>query len=762
MAFNYRIRILDRTNESSYVEFVKGVDIAEWDFEKMRRGGCGAFKATLALDDWSTGSPSPEDFMCSENIVQIWLDINVGSFGTHPDYTGFITKVDKEKATPPKRVVRTIQGYGLSKQIGRNGYLVLYATNGATIYAVVGDLLALFAANTDIISSPLQIQTGWNYTLGRVLYYPDKPGLDCIRQLAEVNLATVYGVDARRRLYFKPETDTGAPSIITVRLGDKDDGIKSFTHTETSPGPNLYIVEGQHALSGNPMTIEESDIEAGGRTRPKRKKAPELIVGANLIRWAQFLLARDRDPKTRIKLPRESIDSDGMAQYVIDPNNNAAIQDENGALITTEQIQAVQYRMKGGNLGMTLELGTDPELDLLGDLELREMLREIRVHQAKELSNQTEIAADASGWATDALVEFVMNYQMRNCVRFTVDNDRTLIDWDHDETVNIGIEETLGGVTANLGGTGHGTLVTLPIEVGRVYNEFSMYRRIVYPRLIATDPAAFVAKSQFYAGSGGTIKFEVNNDGDGIQPHWLGALSSFEGYAIWPRPVALFCHHIVTMKWGHPIGSSTYAKRYYIFQFKDTLNHARIAMWRTTASTMTWALYKTVDGNSTPGFTHTMAVDDQDILELTVDMRSASGDWINLNPICTLRNVTQSITNGPWDGGAHFLLDLVNLGAYKVGFRAWHVRQSGLDEDDWHVQLLTFDQVMESGYFWKISRDGGESWEPSEGGWSPDTVDLIDLGDYAGPGTAGEEVLVRGGLSYPQTMTHWALAWKNS
>ena len=563
MAFNYRIRILDRTNELSYVEFAKGVDIVSWDFEKMRRGGCGAFKFTIARDDWSVGSPSPEDFMAAENLVEIWLDINVGSFGTYPDYTGYITKVDKEKSTPPKRMVRTIQGYGLSKQIGRSGYLVLYAANDATIYAIATDLLALFAANTDISASVFEIQTGHGYELGRVLYYPDKPGLDCIRQLAEVNLATAHGVNARRRLYFKPETGIGTASIITVRLGDKDDGIKSFTHMETGPGPNAYIVEGRHALSGNPMTIYEEDVETGGRLRVKRIKAPELVVGADLVRWALFKLARDRDPKTRIKLPREAIDSDGMAQYVIDPNNNATIEDENGALITKEQIQAVQYRMKGGSLGMTLELGTDPELDLLGDLELREMLREIRVYQAKELSNQTEIAADASGWATDALVEFVMNFRMRNCVRFTVDNDRTLIDWDHDETAHVGVEETVGGITANRAMTdGGGTLVTLPIEAGRTYNEFSMYRRLDYPRLIADDPGKFLSGCDHYPKPA-SITFSVTSDGDGIQPTWTGPAyippDDYNGRAIWSRPVSVFCHHIITMKWGHPSGSAYYA-----------------------------------------------------------------------------------------------------------------------------------------------------------------------------------------------------------
>ena len=182
-------------------------------------------------------------------------------------------------------------------------------------------------------------------------------------------------------------------------------------------------------------------------------------------------------------------------------------------------------------------------------------------------------------------------------------------------------------------------------------------------------------------------------------------------------------------------------------------------MFRIDANSLMWGAMKTIDSHETWGFTHTLPVADGDILKLEIDMRTQGLDF---NPICRLQNVTQTITSGWWDCSADFLNEIITGELkHKVGFMAFHTHIGEGDQvDDWHILKLTFSHVYESGFFWKISRDGGETWEPSEGGWTPDTADLIDLGDYAGPGTAGDTVLVRGGLSYPQVMTHFALAWK--
>ena len=763
MAIDYKVKLIDRANESNYHEFTKGVDISDLTWGYTKPGGCAAFSFTAAPDSWG----SIDSLMEPENLVEIY--VSFGGGGLSRCYTGIVQKVDGAGCTPPRHLARTVSGFGLVAEL--RDLLVLAVYNNTTVQNMVKDLISTrLAVDTDIVDYTASVTTGSSLTIARSVF-EDKKASDVITKLAHVLSGgvgdVVWGVDHNRRLVFHDESGT---NFATIAQGD---GITVQRHEIQKPGFNKYIIAGRTAVHGIPMTIEVDDVAAGDRVRSTRVRAPELIAGANMQAWGQYLAARDGDAKHVATVTYAGVEDLLSGPITLHNGGYLTLSDTGEPAMN---IKAVTYTLNGGEFDAVFELG-DYEPDPAA--ELRDLLRDTAVLDLSEFSNHVEIQSDGTDVPKEMYYVFVGQDGMRNNVCLDVDRDLQWIDFDSSHTVNVEYDSTRKALVSTAGPDSYGTFATKAIPTGLRYDVFAGLRECSYPVLfsqnIEADMETFTPEVGALGVAGHYWRSITEPGGSTPKRKVVNSFASaadVNARGCFIRNAAISdCDYIVRFQMGtwYPIGSSNPEDRFVIFRWKDQSNYAYINFTRMSDTRFLCYPMKRLSGTNPSGISmlHPLPqvdFDPLDICRITIDTRTSSYQWGTGRFRFKIVNETQDVEYD-WCSADFGELDALEaLNAARVGFGSYISNMSGGGgvESRWYIHEVTFDNAIEAGQTpnWQISRDGGDTFEDQlmVDSWTGD--ESVNFGAYSGGGTQEATVIVKGTVTSPQQLTHFGVGWK--
>ena len=790
MAVSCSIFLRERGNEGGNV-FSMRPFLTSWSLQLLRRNGCGpaTFTAVMTDDEWAT--LEARGLLVTDTVVHFALKMNEAA--EHRLWAGTLKSFPLDKNTPPSRRLRKFTCAPVWSQLKKPGCLLLRAFDAdETMQAIVQGLISSIADSTDVDTSTAGVTAGDAFSPGRTLFI-DQEAAHCVEKSAQVYGDVVYGVEGMYdKLYFADEWSDLMPPIATFRMGTHADGVVKFTRTTQvrRDQANHYIVEGREAKSGNPMTVEYEDPDLATDPsmirRTKKVRAPDNVKGATLLRWAQYLVARDKGPKTVAVLDVAGIDTKFTEEGDVirtwaQVNGNIAVEDEGGAPLGQWPIQGVTYSMNKGAYGAKFELGDALKQDIVDAFGMRDTLREIAVYELKEFSNQVELSAMDDNWKEDAYVFFVLNHGMRNSVRVSLQSLRH-IDFDHALTTGIITDATDDGITGLIDATDEtviGRFITQQIPVGVSYNDWALLRNVEYARIIEGEGDA--GKAQMWMPSG-----LPPHDGQTYNPSWRALIrEGMSGPVKGLNPVR------------RHMGGVDYVDYYGCALYENTIHPSASIDW-----TCIWYRARNEEQDSAYMIFGYTDLNNYHFIELTDDpgtedwLRWRAGkytDGVKTYTDTVVGSVWINKTNPPWSFNFRVEPDpSANMYVFKARrwipsldrWSAWTVQAapSGWYElneathtvgvgQKWDDMIpsggglygptwlrLTFDSV-EAGDEWYLSRDGGDSWE---GPFDPDSGAKLVLGAYAGGHTEQDYILIKGFVAFPQYLVDYAAGWKNA
>lgn len=784
-----------------------GPFLTEWEFTLLRNQGCGAltFAALMSESAWATYEP----YCVIDELAHVYFKMNDPV--EYRTWSGTLEDIPDPSATPPERTLRRFRARPTWAQFENPGARALWVFDNQTVKTMVGMLAVYFgAAQTTVTNSTTEIIAGADYTVVQAIL-EDAPVGPTIRKLAEINQATVFGVNGRNdRVYFRDETPASTAPDYTFRMGVHADGVVKFSRKQRrGQRANAFLVEGRDAKSGNPMFVIAYDSALDSHADPiwrwKQMRAPELVSGPDIKRWAEWLVAKEKDPLEEGTLEIAGINTfltSGAIRHadVTDSgdrglNCNVAVKDEGGAPIqylgTYNQwpLQSITYRMtNSGSYDATLKLGNALPIDAMDELGVRDLLRELAIFEAKEFSNQIEVQADDDPWPTETYVTFLALNRMRSNVRIRLDNRIAAIDLDATDPsdgtklcLNLKTDYG-GGITGDGGGDVTGQFVTTAIGVGDSYDTWALLRRVSYPMLIEGQEGAG-RDSHFYqpwvqtSANEGTLtpSWGIRNMtmSDGLntikQQHiipsrwtYIGTQQPHDGFLLHNTPIAFQTDIIFEFWWGVPY-SSTGESRYLVLNYKDVNNYYFVEMKRGGSdSELTWRMGKIIGGSTTysPLGWETITVGTSgngNLIRATVAANTISD---SLGVTVANTHVGYEDTSTQYSQSLWWQPDeeMVNAG---FRWRMDYTGSPGMPGDTgsyWHIKKMAFTNALWANN-WYISRDGEASWE---GPFDASTGVAVNLGAYAGGGTESTDIYIKGFVAYPQILTGVAAGWKNA
>ena len=767
-----------------------------WDFQLLRRNGCGPASVTAVMTDAEWTALEADGLLVADTVVEFFLNMNEGA--EHRTWSGTLKSFPLDKNTPPDRRKRKLICAPVWSQLKKPGCLVLRAFDADESMQAIVQAVAdpSISDHTDVNTSTTDITAGSDFEPGRTLFI-DQEAAQCVEKCAQVYGDVVYGVSGVScNLYFAAETNDTAAPVATFRMGNHADGVVKFTRTTQvrRDQANHYIVEGREAKAGNPMTVEYEDpdlaTDASMIRRAKKVKAPDNVKGTTLLRWAQYLVGRDKGPKTVAVLAVAGIDTKFVGEGDIirtwqQVNGNIAVEDEYGNALGQWPIQGVTYSMANkGAYGAKFELGDALKQDIVDALGMRDTLREIAVYDLKEFSNQVELNAMNDNWLEDAYVFFVLNHGMRNSVRISLQSLRH-IDFEHKETSGIITDATDDGITGLIDAADEsimGRFITQQIPVGVHYDEWALLRNMEYPKVIVGQEGA--GADHFWSPWG-----LPPHDGQTWNPHWRalftegqfapvlglnpqragnlpdeGDFIDYYGIALYKNTV----HPSAAIDWicqWQRARNETQDSAYLIFGYTDLLNYHFIELTDDpgTENQLRWRAGKYTDGSKTYMDTvlGSLPIISGPAYRMRFNFRVEPGpSGANMY---VFRARRWNAATEDWDD---WVVQAVPVGWFQLS-EATHAvgvgqKWDALPRTSWgglyapSWQRLTFDSAA-AGDEWYISRDGGDSWE---GPLDPDAGTKLVLGAYAGGHTEQDYILVKGFVAFPQTLTGYAAGWK--
>lgn len=750
MAAPYKVVIKDRTNEATLYDFAANDMVSAFSVKLQRRRGCVSATFTLAAASWS----SVESYFAKYNIVEI--SMNFGS-GMTLVWSGRLMRYDLPKNTPPKNHLRKFECWGFVRDLKKPGCKVLKVYEGDTVEEIVEALVAdPISTDTGVTSSVAEVETGSGYTPERAVF-EDIDAATCLEKCAELYKDTVWGVDENRRLYFRDEVGEGAVASLTFRQGVGADAVRMFDRkVDAGKCVNYFIIEGREAKTGSPMTVvvydPALDTDSTLPKRMKKVKAPELVKGADLIRWGDYLLARDQDPKIQAKLAVPKIDGKLSTPLLVeDLNANVSVEDKDGVEIGKYQIQAITYTLNGGSIAATLELGNDLFRDEVDALGLRELLREIAAADIKEFVGFLEVNADPGGWKDTCYYHLVGDHGMRNTIILDdiTTHDYGFLDFDHEDTEAL-VKDT-GGITTSRGGTSAGRFVTIPLALGHDgYEEFSVLADVGARTFLDNEGGHADLNTYFSSLGMGTSSYKnvVWKADSGFSYPWFftGATSDYYSAMILNRGVAWETDIELRFKWGVPTGNHSVIRRHFYFRCDNEDDCYVVRMYGSPpASVLKFEVWRFSSGVQTAltGFGDvSLPISDGNEVTVKIDQTTYS-TRIGV----TLTNEETSVTRGGFSASGEGAYHKLNSG---VGFGVWAQSQSYATKDAWGIKHLKFSNAIYKTDTGQISRDGGTTWEPSGAPYfNIDTGNKLDLGTYAGGGSLTDEILFRCQVASP-------------
>jgi len=807
VAVSCGIYLRERGNESGNLFNIEPYCTA-WQFQLLRRNGCGPATFTAVMTDAQWATLEATGLIETDTIVHFYLKMNEAA--EHRCWSGTLKSFPLDKSTPPDRRRRSFTCSPVWTQLKAPGCIILNAFDAdETVQEIVQGLIDPatevhigICDDTDVSSSTAAVLAGDDFAPGRTLFI-DQDAASCIEKCAQVYGDVVYGVSGSDDvLYFVDETDSEETAVATFRQGTHADGVVKFSRITQvrAQQANHYIVEGREAKSGNPMTVEYEDpdlsTDANLLRRTKKVKAPDNVKGVTLLRWATYLVERDKGAKTVATLDVAGINTKFTAEGQVirtyaQVNGNIAVEDEDGNPLGQWPIQSVTYKKDGrGAYDAAFQLGDELKHDLVDALGIRDTLREIAVYDLKEFSNQVELNAMNDDWLETAYVFFVLNHGMRNSVRISLQSLRH-IDFENSLTEGILVDVTDDGISGLIvedDASIIGQFVTQEIPVGMHFDQWALLRNNEYPRIIEGQEGA--GAEHFWWPTP-----LPPHDGQTYEPHWHSIVKECQyGPIVGLNPrrsvasigdgtvttdnygVALYrntVHPTANIDWAcywQPPRDMYNDAAYIVFGYTDHNNYHFIEIVQGFGIMYEGRIWfkggKYVDGvlswSSTVAGSHLIGGSGEPWhnrfnfrIEPDVDTNSYT---------FKVRKWDHSGDTGWWTWGSvaseagWFTLSEATH-AVGVGQRWDALPPGSLGYDISPIwQWLKFDGAT-AGDEWYISRDGGDSWE---GPFDPDTGDIVDLGAYAGEGDEADYILIKGYVAFPQLLTGYAVGWKNA
>lgn len=778
----YSIFLRMRDDEDDFLELAANpaYALSAWSCGLDVLNGCTTLSfSVVRAASWA----SIEAYFAPDNIAELFLRFA----GASPIriWSGVLTKKPGRWNLPSAaRKVREFEAVGFWDTLRDPGVKVLNVYDGITIQNVVKGLVQNdIAPECDVSDAVTGITTGADYTLGRAIYV-DKNAGDCIKQLAETYGDVISGVDADRTLYFKDKVDPTAAPTITLQLGlDKVIGFEQMY--DDSKRANHIVVNGRDRKGGAPMSVEvyDPELDTPGTTMRRITRifsAPENATGADLYALATYYLARYNRTEESVRAVLAEAENK-LADPIKLPdglNITVEIKNESGVSVGKWPLLGVTYEMVGGTCQMTFDLGDTFMLDMIEGARLRDILREAGVLSAGELMNAVELAASVDGWEEYAYREFIRNHKMRCSWRASLESNLTALQSGEDieaETnfgKGIGKFETPTGVTTTTSTPAY----TIEIPTGVARNKFSVMRKVGFADLIAPNPADHLEKhlEQYellaYSQSPrrARVSWRISDAGDDITPRrhyqdspqveWRGAL-------LCNKPVALYHDIIWEFRWGTPEGSDVFVRRHCVWWWADERNYRQLLMTRDATNKVGLKL-ATIQEGTTIWVDWYAQLDayNNDIFRVSMIKDAPPGGGPHDGCTVVIENLTRSVSTSkvlaPWWSGG-----LVGTSSNRCGFLGDYANTLSAGTDDWGVRRLTFGGTN---YVYKtaiaISRDAGKSFEDTDVGtaakFDPETGNMIDLGDYAGPGVQQPTAILRIGARFPQVLQAVGVGFK--
>lgn len=219
------------------------------------------------------------------------------------------------------------------------------------IWEVVDDIVTRYIRpQTDVLYDPSLISRAARYTLGD--YRPERATLtsvlDDLRDMAGLY---AWGVDAQRRFFFQPTTETVTQhwwvGKHVTRCTAEEDSSKLANRVWIKMGKRLVLTEDQWL----PYPLDDLSSQAIYGIRETTITAPSVYTESDAVRMASVTLSERRRPTVRIRL--HGLDYSGP----IPCQGQARVVSEDGTTEDTRPIEEVTYTITGTRIKVEVDLG---------------------------------------------------------------------------------------------------------------------------------------------------------------------------------------------------------------------------------------------------------------------------------------------------------------------------------------------------------------------------------------------------------------------
>lgn len=326
--------------------------VIDFEFE-LTQNGCGKFSFSLMPDHGLT--------------IGYNQRVDIHLFGSGPPwYSGYIQTRPVPGTTENKW---TYKGYGFFQEL--ETIIISKQFQGMKLGSIVNNLVTVYIEpETNIVYNYSKIEHP-DYTATDLLF-DYVTAKDALKQIAELAIDHIYGVDEERQFFFKKiNTEINEKARLWVGIHVKD--FKPEEDTDKLLN-FIYVKGGSIDEEGSNIMYEcsdESSIEEYG-LRKGILTIPSALAVEDAQRWGNSQLDKCKEPEKKAKI-------DGITKEVISrkitPDGMARITSADGKYAYDYPIKTVRCSLANGELKQTIELG---EYDRGWDPLILKLYRDIK------------------------------------------------------------------------------------------------------------------------------------------------------------------------------------------------------------------------------------------------------------------------------------------------------------------------------------------------------------------------------------------------
>lgn len=297
-------------------------------------------------------------------------------FRKDPIYSGYIKELPKSGDTRAEKIYR---GYGYVEQL-KWCVIDKEYTIKQDVAEVVRDIAQTVESKTDIVYASWLIYPTY-YNINN-LKFDKVPAYKALEDCAAIAQNFEFGVDAQRRLYFRPKDQ----AVYFWKWQGKH--IQDFEISEdASELANKLYVKGGEIDTVNKtnyrLTVEDATSQATYGLREKVITAPNIKSDVDLQRWAEWKLSELKDPKVKASLKNVILT---VPDDIIEVRGKVKITAIDGTEYELP-IKKVVYDITSAGMKANVTLGAleipieDTIIDILRQIEAERILGDRRVEQ---------------------------------------------------------------------------------------------------------------------------------------------------------------------------------------------------------------------------------------------------------------------------------------------------------------------------------------------------------------------------------------------